>query len=346
MDQEQNTSPAPQPEMAEQPVDTTDNQPNTTPETTNPFAQPAVSDVAPEPASTVIPVVASAPNPVPSAPAENPFGQAPAQPPMFAPNPVIEPMPATAPASSGGMSSGSKVGLIIGGIVLVLAIVGAAVAWMLFLAPPSKDDYQKAYEKTQTVAKDNVSLLTSSKVKDAKTAADVKQIMNSVKAEYDKDNAELSSMRAFRDGDVKKLYDKYEATYKTAMPTFEAQLTIAVVCGNVDRSSITEVKAKDAALKAYDTVMKDCVDVLKGLESSTNADVAAYAKSYSQFMVEMRTYLGDAMAAQEKNDYKAMAALKTPSTSAITSIDINDDKYNFSKPFTELSNLLKSKAEK
>ncbi len=266
---------------------------------------------------------------------QQPFGSQ-----QFGAAPVM--MPQTPPKSKKGLI----IGLVAGGVVLLLAIVGVILALTVF-GPPSKADFQKAYDKATSMAGQYNDFKTQAD--NLTTTSEVKQKFSDIKTTYDKENAELAAMKAMNDSDVKKAYNDYKQKYDAAMPVAEAMLTSSVACSSSELSSlssVTDTKSRADALAIFDKAMGNCVSALKDMSNSSNSDVAAYGKSLYDYFNELRTYYGDAADAYANNDYTAYSKLKTPSAPSATQPSLTTDKYDFSGAFDTLTTLLHDKANK
>ena len=281
------------------------------------------------------PVMSSQPQMAPMA-TQQPFG-----PQQFGTNPAV--MPQMPPKSKKGLI----IGLVAGGVGLLLLIVGVILA-VLFLGPPSKADYQKAYDKANGMVTQYGDLEAKTDFSNLTSVSEVKQKFTELKATYDKENSELAGMKAFNDTDVKKAFNDYKQKYDAAMPVLDAMLTMSVACNSdsTSLSNISNAKTKQEALDAFDSATKDCLPTLKEMSSSSNSDIATYGKTLYDYMNALRTYYGDIIGAYASKDYATASKLKFPTSSTTQALNVSSDKYNFSKAFDTLTSLLHDKANK
>lgn len=257
-----------------------------------------------------------------------------------------------------GLSKGAVWGIVLGSVALVLVIVGVILA-LILLGPPTKADYEKAYDKTKQMEDDYSDLDINDKLTDAKTVEDIDKIIDDVKARYDKDNNELGGMKAMNDQDVKKAFEEYKKRYSDAIPYLRSSLKsmfsvrdVNSKCGYKIFTMDYAARDKETALKSFDDKTKDCLKVLDDLEKTDDEKVKKFAKEYKDYIGKYRTYAGDYADARGKNDYSAMSKLKYPSASDMPSVyGLRDEsasdleKYNFTEAFGDLQSVLKKKID-
>lgn len=268
-----------------------------------------------------------------------------------------EPKPAAQPEpKKKGLSKGAIWGIVLGSVGLVLVIVGVILA-LVFLGPPSKADYEKAYDKVSRMKDTYSDMDIEDDLEDAKSIEDIDKIVDNVKKIYDKDINELGGMKAMNDQDVKKAFEEYKKRYNDAMPhlrdylkTTFAVKDISSKCGYKIFTINYSDKDKSTAQKNFDNKSKDCVKILDSLESTNDENVQKFAKKFKEYVSKFRTYVGDYADARGKNDYAAMSKLKYPSSSEKPSVydlrnNLSDDleEYDITDSFNELQKLLKNK---
>lgn len=304
-----------------------------------PVLQPEPT-VIPQPQTPSAPSVAVETLPQQPAPQPEPVAVVPpVQPPVFTPTP--EPL-AAVPLAKKGLGRGARWGIIGGLIALVL--IAAAVLAFVFLGPPSKADYQQAYDKAKSMT-DAYNGLDTSSLSNATTTAEVAQKFSALKAQYDKDNAELSGMKALKDNDVKKAFESYIQKFNATMPVAEASMSIQVSCSNISTSlsDVSKAKTKTEAENTFDTAMKECMSTLKDASTSSNSDVASYGSSLYEYLTAVRTYYSEAIDAYAANDYAAYSKLKLPTAPSNDTLNLSSDKYDFPKAFEDFTTVLSKK---
>ena len=208
--------------------------------------------------------------------------------------PAPEAVPAGAPQPPQAPKSRKKLIILlssIGGAVLLLA--AAVTLYLIFLAPPSKEDYREAkaqYDKVMAAASDLEGFTDdSTALTDVETASEeevaslVKDARDDIEA-IKKENETLGSLRAVRVGDGKELYEAFDAKL-SAYVTFYGDLvtTMENVAPSIREcskgaesigSTSSYTSQKEYAQK-YVSVYSRCAELYKGV-SAPNATFAAF----------------------------------------------------------------------
>ncbi len=267
---------------------------------------------------------------------------------------------ATAPAPAPKKSNTGLIALLIGlGVVGLLAIIGLIIYFTTFYV--SKSDYDHAltqtntvidkYNKASTAADSYTSAVTdslSSEDEVAKKAADYKTAYNDYKASV----KTLESTRAMKNGKVKAAYDQFVSknntftSYEESMtPSMDTLRKITLKCsessvGDMDTSDL------DKLTSSYDAAVTPCIDALKELSGSKNADAAKLAKDDLDYYAKLRVHIVAMQAAHSANDrnkfedeYNAFMDVANDTSTIdkdITSIQKHQDSLS---PDKELNNL-------
>ena len=294
------------------------------PQQPEPFqGQPQPPQFQPQPQAAQPPVMQS-PMAEPVQPSSQPPNfQQPAAQPAFQPpqQPFTQPFqqPAAAPATK----TKSKLPLVVGAVLLLLAAASAAV-WFAFFNV-TKDDYKNAetavndaktaYSETSDKMDAYMTELSSTYSLDSE--------IDTAKSDFDKPYADfkaklaaMKDQKALRDNEVKKSYDDLEAQGKRYTETVDGLMatapdlrTVRVDCDKASKasSSLASVTS-DNMLSKYDEIMKPCRDAVAKLRESSVEPISSYGDKGVKGLDTMRGYYEKLQKAYKANN---IAALQT-----------------------------------
>lgn len=292
-----------------------------------PPVEQAMPPASPAIASTPVQPIATPP-PVAVTPVTAPVTQVP----TAIPATPVPPMAPIAPVPSVGMPGGvapvkgANKGLlwsIIGGAGLLLVI--AIVLMVVFFGPPSKADYQKAYDKALSMKEDrNNTSFSAEDYNKLTTRAAVDEFYNKNRDRSDKNNNELRGMHAMSDSKVREAFEAYQEKYNSVMekvrPLLYSTMYLRQITADCTLSSssglIGSATNKQAALNQFDNDNKTCIATLKKASEDGDRDITIYANSMLDFLDKFRTYIGDMADALGRGDY-SYSRLEAPNADSI-----------------------------
>ncbi|PID32553.1 hypothetical protein CR956_01860 [Candidatus Saccharibacteria bacterium] len=228
-------------------------------------------------------------------------------------NPPQSPQPVvTPPLKSKPMSKGLLWGIIGGSIGLVLIVV-IIVAFVVF-SIPNKQDYKQAAELMDDFSGESRLLRANG------FNIDSEESINDSISKTDKHFDELDSMKAMRDPEVKRAYDRYKKSYdelkgpiKNYVKDSKNYKEYKEKC-LYERYVSTFGKTAEQIGRDYDSKNKECIDFLKRAKGSDNSKLAEFAQERLDDMQKMRDY--KMKRAEKKGSIDSILSDKPPTYSS------------------------------
>lgn len=228
---------------------------------------------------------------------------------------VVQPTPESR-SRTPKQSNKGLVGLLIGlGALGLLALIGLIVYFTMFYI--SKADYNRAATKTNGVidtynklsdkAEEYVNTVEQSTATEQQVA-EKKAAFQSTYDSYRNGVKSLVDERAMKNDKVKAAYDKFVAknhafdeNNASMVATMEPLRKVAVNCsesklGGMDTDDLSRLVA------TYDAAVNPCIDSMKELSKSKNADAAKVGSKAMTYFAEMRTNIVNMQGAYTAND--------------------------------------------
>lgn len=277
--------------------------------------------------------------------------------------------PTNTPVVGGPNKNNLKLPIILGGALLLLALLGLVIWYSVFNV--TKDDYKKAdtaisemktvYNTAGDKMDDYMSELmssysTESEVKDAKD--DFDKAYNDYKTKV----TAIKDQKALRDGDVKKSYDEFEAQNKKFAEAVDGLIAVAPAlkdaqteCGSSGISSTISSATPDTLVDKYDEAVKGCKDAAVKISESKVEPIANYGKKAVAGIEKMRTYMEKMQVAAKNNDRSAFQnayydmmddeAVKAMSESGMSELNDLKDEVEVKDKLNAFADLVAEKAK-
>lgn len=211
---------------------------------------------------------------------------------------------------------GLIIGLIVGGVVLLLAAVGV-VLW-LTMFNISAADYKKAQTATGDVKtaystlQDDYSKYMTAVMSGSSSASSAKSSLDKSYSDYKSKVDELKNLKALGNSAIKKSYDSFMSDHQKVTSVVDDTLasndtldSISTSCSS-SKASGMDYSNKATIVSSYDSVLEQCIKDLETLSKAKQTDIAGYAKKLYDLYKEQRSYfqdLQDAYIAKDQTKY-------------------------------------------
>ena len=189
------------------------------------------------------------------------------------------------------MSKGALWGIIGGSIGLIILIVGIVLA-VIFLGGPSKADYKDLISQINDFNSDALR-----EVKSSSNGGNLQDGINKSIERTDEQHKKIESHKALRDKELKDVYDKYNNTWKNdTKPYFQYLALIAGKrsefsnkCQRRNKIKFMD-KTKAEIEQSFDSVMKECIELVDETSNSDNKFAAEYGNNLKNYFAEVKQF--------------------------------------------------------